>query len=460
MTSTVPSVLDALAHPDATAAGLAGCTPQAVLVEALTELTPSMLSVEGRIDAVVAVQRHIGMLQARSVELLAAIEAADETEDGFVREAVAAALRVPPGSMRSRMDLARSLAERLPAAMALLAAGLVSQRHAFDLAEATASLSPGAAAAVEARVLPRAAEQTAAQFRAAIRRAVLRVSDPVEQQAAHRDALAQRRVIVTPVQDGMAELWALLPADGAATVSAALDALAHNSLHRRGGTDRTADQRRADGLVDLASTALIHRALGRGQRQRPAVQITVAASTLMGLDDQPGDLDGYGPVTAAMARRIAADETATWRRLVTDDHGHVTSMSRKAYRPTAAMVDLVLARDRHCVFPGCRRAAKYSDLDHVQPYRRGDETTTANLTVLCRRHHRLKHTSWWHLTRDDDTGVTTWRDRRGRSYQSRPPDRPTTVDIAETGQPVSPSCRRASRLLRLPTMNPDPDPPF
>ena len=88
-----------------------------------------------------------------------------------------------------------------------------------------------------------------------------------------------------------------------------------------------------------------------------AIGVTVAASTLMGLDDQPGELDGYGPITAAMARRIAADPSATWRRLLTDDHGHVRSASSKTYRPPPDMVRTVIARDSHCQYPGCRRTA-------------------------------------------------------------------------------------------------------
>ncbi len=39
---------------------------------------------------------------------------------------------------------------------------------------------------------------------------------------------------------------------------------------------------------------------------KPAVSITIAASTLAGQDDQPAELDGYGPIPASMARRIAA----------------------------------------------------------------------------------------------------------------------------------------------------------
>ena len=39
---------------------------------------------------------------------------------------------------------------------------------------------------------------------------------------------------------------------------------------------------------------------------------------LSGVEDEPGWLDGYGPITAQHAREIAADPTGTWRRLLTD----------------------------------------------------------------------------------------------------------------------------------------------
>src|SRR6195952_6057580 len=152
-----PNLVEALVYPDETAACLAQLRPAASLVEVLDVLSPAMLEVDGRIDAVVAVERHIGMLQARALELLAALDTGDTTRDGFTRDHVAAALRVPPGSMRARMTAATDLTHRLPATLELLRSGAISQRHAIDLADATRSLTPESRAAVEARVLERAA---------------------------------------------------------------------------------------------------------------------------------------------------------------------------------------------------------------------------------------------------------------------------------------------------------------
>ena len=39
------------------------------------------------------------------------------------------------------------------------------------------------------------------------------------------------------------------------------------------------------------------------------VDVTVGAGTLLGLDDKPGYLAGYGPIHAEVARELAADGT-------------------------------------------------------------------------------------------------------------------------------------------------------
>src|ERR1700710_1253731 len=416
-----PNLVEALVYPDETAACLAQLPPAASLVQVLDVLSPAMLEVDGQIDAVVAVERHIGLLQARSVELLAALDASDTSKDGFTRDNVAAALRMPPGSMRTKMAAASDLTGRLPATLAMLRGGEISLRHATDLADATRSLTPESATVVETSVLERAPEQTVTQFRASLKRAVLRVSSPVEEEKSHADAVGERRVVLFPDERGMAWVNCFLSAQDAATVMAALDAIAYETIHGKGGDTRTIDQRRADALVELCSAALGDPHLTRAHGQRPAVQITVAMSTLMELDDQPAELDGYGPITAGMARRIASDPTATWRLLITDDDGLVLHAETKTYRPPADMARTVIARDVHCVFPGCRKKAKHNDLDHIEAYEAGDRATQANLMSLCRRHHRLKHDGTWTVKRDDKTVVTTWTDRRGRQYKTRPP---------------------------------------
>jgi hypothetical protein len=114
----------------------------------------------------------------------------------------------------------------------------------------------------------------------------------------------------------------------------------------------------------------------------------VAVSTLLGLDDEPAELVGHGPITAGTARRIAAE--GTWRRLLTDPvTGELVAMGSERYDPPDDMREAVVTRDQMCRGLGCRRAADRCDLDHRVPWPPG-ATEPANLDSLCRSHHRLK----------------------------------------------------------------------
>jgi hypothetical protein len=152
-------------------------------------------------------------------------------------------------------------------------------------------------------------------------------------------------------------------------------------------------------LADLAEHALRHHDLPRHHGRAPQIHVVVAASTLLGLDDEPADLAGAGPLTAHTARRIAAD--GTWRRLLTDPAGHLVDLSTDTHEPTQAQRDHVTTRDRTCQGPGCRTPAARCDLDHTLQWPTGP-TTIANLSPLCRTHHRPKTLPDTHLTRHPD----------------------------------------------------------
>ena len=58
------------------------------------------------------------------------------------------------------------------------------------------------------------------------------------------------------------------------------------------------DQQRADLLVDAVLSGLPDGGLPPMRGRRPAIQVVVSADTLLGLDDQPAHLTGYGPISA------------------------------------------------------------------------------------------------------------------------------------------------------------------
>jgi hypothetical protein len=285
----------------------------------------------------------------------------------------------------------------------------------MKLAEAVTAFDDETIAKIEQRVLTRAPQQTLSQLGTSLRRAVI-AADPRRAELRHQDAIAQRRVVFTAQDDGITELWALLPADGAALIETVL-----NSLASAQTDDRNADQRRADALVDAFARVLGDPSLPEQHGRRPAIQVTVQLSTLLGCDEQPAHLDGYGPVTATMARRLASDESGTWRRLVTDDTGQLLDYGRRTYRPPANLTDHVIARDKTCTFPGCRRTARLCDLDHGEAWRDGGATNSENIGALCARHHAAKHEAGWRVTRQPD-GASTWIGPTGHRYRVPPPD--------------------------------------
>jgi len=418
------SVLDALACPDDTAAYLAMTAPGPDAAGPLAALDPGRFTQSGRVDALVAIERQMAWLAGLQQRMLATMIANDgggHSGDQWVREDVACALRLSAITAQRRIAVAQTLVDSLPGTLALLESGAISYLHAMNLAEAVYPLDAETAATVEERVLARAAEQTLSQFKTSVRRAVASAA-PARTELQRDEAMAERRVCVTPRDDGMAELWALLPAEGAAALRAAVDALASATPD---DDPRTANQRRADAVIDLGVAALHYPLLPKAQGMRPSGQVTVALSTLLGCDDQPGELAGHGPIPAALARHIAVDATGTWRRLITDPAtGALLDRGTKTYRPPANLTAFVIARDQTCTFPGCQRAAHRCDLDHEQPASTGGATSADNLAVLCRRHHRAKHEAGWQVRRNRRTGDSHWRSPTGHAYLSRPPSYP------------------------------------
>jgi len=157
------------------------------------------------------------------------------------------------------------------------------------------------------------------------------------------------------------------------------------------------------------------------------VRITISASTLLGLDDAPADLDGHGPIDAVRARALAAG--GVWRRVVTDPMtDRVLDVGRERYRPPVALDELVRTRDGTCAFPGCTVPACRCDLDHTTEYRPQPgadpdaplgRTDADNLGPVCHRHHRLKTDGGFRL-RQLEPGLFEWITPTGHRYLTRP----------------------------------------
>ena len=144
----------------------------------------------------------------------------------------------------------------------------------------------------------------------------------------------------------------------------------------------------------------------------------VSVETLAGLDEQPGDLAGFGPVLADIARQVA-ESSSNWTYVVHDEAGKPTATGSTRRRPSAQLRRQVEAAHPRCVFPGCRMPAQQCDVDHREPWADGGETTFANLAPLCRHDHRMRHEAGWSYSKDSD-GDHEWVSLLGHRYAETP----------------------------------------
>jgi hypothetical protein len=113
---------------------------------------------------------------------------------------------------------------------------------------------------------------------------------------------------------------------------------------------------------------------------------------------------------------------STWQTLLADSEtGVALRLSRPGYRPTAAMVEHVMAVDGTCRGPGCTVPATLCDVDHDIPYPQGP-TEVSNLTDKHRQHHRIRTAGFWRAVRDPHDARVTWRTSAGRRYVTYPAD--------------------------------------
>jgi Domain of unknown function (DUF222) len=187
-----------------------------------------------------------------------------------------------------------------------------------------------------------------------------------------------------------------------------------------------------------------------------SVNLTLPMTTWAGLTDTPGEVAGHGPVDDGSCRDLAAmmGTSARWcvtltgpdgravghacarrappppgpdftkwaaglkARLMTLETGDCSHGRESArYTPPANLTHLICIRQRTCCFPGCRRAAVRSDIDHTIPYHLGGRTCECNVAPLCRLHHRAKQAPRWMLEQTEP-GLMTWHLPSGRTYST------------------------------------------
>ncbi len=369
----------------------------------------ALMQARGRLIAHSQAELMADMLSVRE----AVVEVMGTNEPDFEADEIRAALCLTRNAAEESLLLASLLIERFPNLWQALRDGLLDLPRVRVVAEGLIGLGGDQAAQAIELLLPFAPALTTGQLRARVAKLAISI-DPDSARKSYEEGVKSRRVWAGRNPDGTAGLFGLdLPADRVAEAMRRIHQLAREL--KTADDERSADQVRADVFLDLLTGQVNSSGTGSG-----VLDLRVDLTTLAGLNENPGEIPGWGPVIADVARQVAERQSkATWQVTVTGQEGEVVWTGTTRRRPTAAMRRYVEVTRPVCVFPGCRMPARQSDIDHNQRWADGGPTVPWNLEPGCRHDHRLKDEGGWKLER---IGPFAWRwtSPLGRRYEVGP----------------------------------------
>ncbi|MEX2423128.1 MAG: DUF222 domain-containing protein [Acidimicrobiia bacterium] len=392
---------------------IADWTPDLRLAAVLFAVDVDLLSEEDRVRYLQASDRLNNAGQARTFRAMTSISDAyrdlgldmAEAARGAALE-IRSALRLTPRTAENELDLAQGVRSRIPALLRQMTRGRLDARRARVLTDHTAHLPTAHARMVCDEVLEQAPLKTTGQLTELVRAKCLELA-PEETDRRREEARADRRVVSYPNPDGTVNLvlYGLDPVH----CQEILDRLNRLARRQTGGS-RTMDQLRTDfAVADLRGHT--------GPVTKGSVHITVDLAMLAQLLDEPGDLAGYGPIVADIARQVTAQlGSQPWEWTVTGTgSGMPIADGTTRRRPTASQARRVRARTRTCAAPGCRAPAVSCDLDHIRPWAESGTTSSDELAPACERDHCTRHAARWTYRRLAD-GDYLWKSPLGTAY--------------------------------------------
>jgi hypothetical protein len=127
-------------------------------------------------------------------------------------------------------------------------------------------------------------------------------------------------------------------------------------------------------------------------------------------------IEGVGPISAEVARRVACSADIT----ISFEGPDGTCLDQKPLQrdPTEAQRIEVRRRDGGCRFPGCP-CRNVTDVHHVTWVSKQGKTVLSNLLTLCAAHHSRVHELGWTLD-GDANGEVRFTNPHGRVFVSYP----------------------------------------
>jgi hypothetical protein len=391
---------------------------------------PAGLAAAARTQRVLALRQLVDQLEGHWLAELADVDAcgAAGAEAGVPVGSTASwlrsRLRMSTGAAHNAVRTARALfGGPLPATGQALTAGELSVAHATVLAHGTQALPHHVIVEAEPVLVEAARRLDPGRLRRVVGHLCL-VADPegADRQAERRHE--RRGLWTSPTLDGMVAIDGLLEPEAGQTLLAALEPLARPA---NAEDTRSGGQRQADALTELARRSLEGGQLPQIGGVRPQLTVVVDLDSLQGRSRLGGDTS-CGPLDPEACRRLACDGAVTrvlvTRQPTTHDPGSPRNHDALGgdgglvarLRMAAALLPPVLAgapsqpldvgRTSRVVQPGQRSALAVRDGGCVFHWLDGGPTDLANLTLLCRAHHRAVHEGGWQLTRGPDGRLT------------------------------------------------------
>ena len=192
----------------------------------------------------------------------------------------------------------------------------------------------------------------------------------------------------SPLMDGRFKLDGQLSGDDAKVFDEALGVCLPELVE--GEPVLPYSQRQAAALIEMARRAL--------QNVPTPARRSVEMTVLIDFQDYVnGGVARYADGTMLApdrVKRLLCDAQLTF--VVQGEQGEPLWMSRTVRSATPAQWHALVARDRHCAFPGCTIKPIWCTAHHVLEYDRDHGPTDIdNMALLCGGHHKIVHKPGW-----------------------------------------------------------------
>jgi Domain of unknown function (DUF222) len=389
-----------------------------------------------QIDVLERVKSAAAAGQARATAALDERRRADEAAAAVpkakrgrgVASEVALARRDSPARGNRHLGFAKALVHEMPHTLAALECGALSEWRATLIVRESACLDVEDRRALDAELCADVSTLDGmgdARITAAAKEIAARLdAQAVVDRAAKAEA--DRTVTIRPAPDAMTYVTALLPVARGVGVYAALKRAADTTFD-----DRSRGQVMADTLVERVTGRPAH------EPEPVAVNLVMSDETLLGGDNTPAVVEGYGPIPASVARNLvseaATDERskATLRRLYRHPRtGALVAMESRQRCFPRGLAKFIGLRDQTCRTPYCDAPIRHRD--HAQPRNRGGPTSAVNGMGMCERCNYVKESPGWRVSAgEDENGVHTaeFVTPTGARYCSTAPPAPGPVEM-------------------------------